>query len=923
VYAPKIADFGLAKRLGDESGQTQHGTIVGTPSYMAPEQVPDAATGWLAEVGPAADVYALGAVLYDALVGRPPFKGTTVLDTVEQVRKREPIPPRQLQPHVPRDLETICLKCLQKAPTRRYATALALADDLRRFLDGEPIEARATPALERAAKWARRKPAIASLLAVGLVAVLALVMAVGLYVRGLSQQLEAEEQKRRTQTQIAETRARAQQHEIGKNWRAALAELRNAQELLKLQPELGTAQARDEIRQRLDDLEQRIAEEDQGHQAKKRARGFHPLRDEALFFATVFTGLDPLQNRNRLLAASREALAIYRLAVEVDGAGGPPVVLDADRKYLEAAEHSRLVAACYELLLIWADAEATAPPGQGDSGEASRARAEKALKLLGLASRLSEGLGRNTRTFHRYEARFLAQSQGKPFDAAAADQDAPAAAARLDWFLAGMEWYRHERWADAIEACAQVLQKHPDDYWAHYLTALSQLRLGDWANARAELTTCLNLKQDFLWPQLLRGFTASEMGFKQKDARLQLADFSAAEQDFNAVLERDASKLAQYVGLANRGVLNIRRRRWDAAFQDLEAAVKVDANGIEAYLNLAVAHQGLGQWQQALEALNKAEKLAPYLPAIYESRARLHLKRGDWQAARADFEQAIAREPKGSRSARLAANLMEQGKLLDRAKNYPAALVSYDTALRVDPELGLAHRFRAETLLRMDRLTEAGNALDEYLKKARQVPANVYYARGLVYAQAKKPMQAIEMYTLGLAQAPDDADIRRQRGWAYLQCDAANLALEDFDTCLQDRKDDLDALIGRGSARMRLRKLPEALEDARAAQQRGSLSDRQSYHLARLYGQAAGQLESATGLPAQKAAAWQLAGVKEEALDCLQHALQQLPAEKRASFWRQQVQTDPAFAALRATDRYVSLALFFAANAPRSVGDTP
>jgi WD40 repeat protein/tRNA A-37 threonylcarbamoyl transferase component Bud32 len=157
---PKVTDFGLAKRL-DGVGQTATGAVMGTPSYMAPEQ----AAGKGKEVGPAADVYALGAILYDCLTGRPPFKAATVLETLHQVLAEDPVPPRRLQPKTPRDLETVCLKCLDKDPRRRYGTALELAADLRRFLDGHPVRARAAGAGERAVKWARRRPAVAALLA--------------------------------------------------------------------------------------------------------------------------------------------------------------------------------------------------------------------------------------------------------------------------------------------------------------------------------------------------------------------------------------------------------------------------------------------------------------------------------------------------------------------------------------------------------------------------------------------------------------------------------------------------------------------------------------------------------------------------------------------------------------------------------------
>jgi tetratricopeptide (TPR) repeat protein/predicted Ser/Thr protein kinase len=149
---PKISDFGLARRLDGPAGLTRSGTALGTPSYMAPEQV----GGHSSAVGPAVDVYALGAILYELLTGRPPFRGTSVLETMEYVSTTEPVPPSRLVPLVPRDLETITLKCLQKEPARRYGSARALAEDLRRFLADEPILARPVGRAEHAWRWSRR-----------------------------------------------------------------------------------------------------------------------------------------------------------------------------------------------------------------------------------------------------------------------------------------------------------------------------------------------------------------------------------------------------------------------------------------------------------------------------------------------------------------------------------------------------------------------------------------------------------------------------------------------------------------------------------------------------------------------------------------------------------------------------------------------
>jgi len=189
---PRISDFGLAKRLDDDVQQTVSGVLVGTPSYMAPEQ----ASGHVAAASASTDVYSLGAILYELLTFHPPFKAASVMETLEQLRTKEPVAPRSINPRVPRDLETICLKCLQKEPGRRYVSAEMLADELTRFIDGDSIIARPTNAMERTSRWCRRHP-----LPAGLAVTLAAVVLIG-FVAVWSQWLEADRQRK-----IAESNA--------------------------------------------------------------------------------------------------------------------------------------------------------------------------------------------------------------------------------------------------------------------------------------------------------------------------------------------------------------------------------------------------------------------------------------------------------------------------------------------------------------------------------------------------------------------------------------------------------------------------------------------------------------------------------------------------------------------------------------------
>jgi tetratricopeptide (TPR) repeat protein len=244
---PKIADFGLAKRLDDADEQTAAGAVLGTPSYMAPEQAgqgpqsqEQGAAARAIPIGPAVDVYALGAILYETLSGRPPFKGASTLETLDQVRYLEPVPPSRFRPGVPRDLQTICLKCLEKNPRKRYDSAAVLAADLRRFRQGEPIKARPVQRWERMLKWSRRRPAAAALVFISGLATLILVAGTLWY----NARLQGEVRR----AEAGEAAARRQQERADEDYRAARAAL--SQMLGRLNdPQLAQVPRLQELRQ--------------------------------------------------------------------------------------------------------------------------------------------------------------------------------------------------------------------------------------------------------------------------------------------------------------------------------------------------------------------------------------------------------------------------------------------------------------------------------------------------------------------------------------------------------------------------------------------------------------------------------------------------------------------------------------------------
>ncbi|HVS35448.1 MAG TPA: protein kinase [Gemmataceae bacterium] len=843
---PKITDFGLAKRLGGDAAQTQTGEILGTPSYMAPEQ----ARGDNDAVGPRTDVYALGAILYEVLSGRPPFRGETVWDTLEQVVHREPTPPRLLAPRAPRDLETICLKCLRKEPGRRYGSAAELADDLRRLQNGEPIRARPASALERVRKWVRRRPAAAGAV-VGAV-VLTVALAAAHYADLRAKLAEGERagavadvrgQLEGVRTQLNAGRWPEAESRLRDHIAPRLKQARNA---FPADAELAAlATEADQLRERVD---RRLTDD-------ARLQRFRALRKELDFCITPFSGLDEDARRRRVEGAAAEALGLFESS--------------PDAACFSEMEQTEIREGCCEMLLAMT---AVAPPGEWDA---------QAPALLGRAARL----GVDTPLIDVERTRRSATAPlTRPFE----------------WFLRGDELARDGRWYEAIDAFEKTLARQPDHAAAHYALAVCYLKAPARADVRTahvllaqeHLSACIEERPPLVWPFLQRAL-----------ARGELKDFDGAEADFNAaerLLQAAPDATAQYALSVNRGVIRIRRDNPEGAVADLQRAVNLQPDEPAGYVDLAMALQKQRRLDEAVAQLDKAIARTPpaALASLYRNRAKLDQEREDGEAAVHDLDEAARRAPGGA-----AADRLLQARLLEMLGRHEDAIAAADASLAAQPDQAEAHRLRAEALLHLDRYAEAvaalGRCLDAEQKAGRAIDPAVCLARARAAAAAGDSRTAAEDYTRYLALRPDDGAALAARGWAYTALDAPTLALPDFEASIRLDPNNADAYNGRAYALVRTARAPQAVRDAEEALRRGPVQPHLLYNAARVFGRAA---------QAPEAAALDRPHCRSRALELLLQALQGLPAAERTAFWRRTVEPDAAFDAVRASDEFHRLA---------------
>jgi serine/threonine protein kinase/tetratricopeptide (TPR) repeat protein len=898
---PKVTDFGLAKRLEDEEGegQTISGQVMGTPSYMAREQ----ALGQTTRIGPPADIYALGAILYEMLTGRPPFRAPSSMETLGQVIFDEPVRPSRLQPRVPRDLETIGLKCLAKSPARRYATGDDLADDLERFLAGRPIRARPTPVWEHAAKWARRRPATATLLALGVT------VAIGVLALGLRHHAERERAATQESLRIADRRGqsdkildRAQACLDEKRWTEGRYILSNLLTSLQAEPRLADVSRR--ARTLLEKVERGIETERVEREELRRLDHFVDLRNAAHFHATRFNGLDLLENN---LQATRVAA---RGALGVFGVPGPGDAWSLSRlpASLSPRQRTEIVDGCYELLLVLAEAVAEVLPGEDPA-----AQADRGLRVLDQAARLRS---EPTRAYHLRRAACLVRKHDETGAARARTAaERLRSTTTLDHFLDGRESFQQGRWSLAVREFETVLRLQPDHFWAQCLAAICALKTSQPATAKIGLSVCLQREPDFAWLYILRGFAAGQSAAQllaaaktlpTQDRSLQGGaeiQFDAALEDYRAAmdrLERKPNNVLRYALLVNRGLLQSQRGTLDEAVADFQEAIRLNDRQYEACAGLAQIYARQKKWDESIEQFTRAIALRPGWSPLYRGRAEVQQERDDSspahrEAALGDLEAAIEHEEPGNTV--LASDHTRRGALLRGSQRFDAALEACDAALEIVPDYDQAHRLRVMVLLDLKRDDEVIRDCDGALAQGKPW-ADIHEIRGLARAGRGDFAGAIEDYSQALAQRPGQPRVLCSRGQAYLVSDAPRLALRDFDEALRLDAASGEAHGGRGLALARLGDHRGAIAAAEESLRHDPAGARRTYNAARVYAQAAVTAAAETTSRGQPAVVL-VDRYHDRAVALVQAALERLPAERRAAFWEGQIAPDPALRSLQ------------------------
>jgi serine/threonine protein kinase/tetratricopeptide (TPR) repeat protein len=953
TVSPKITDFGLAKRIDDDTGQTNTGTILGTPNYMSPEQ----ASGRIRDIGPASDIYALGVMLYEMLVGRPPFRGGNAIEVIRQVIEVDPVPPRQLEPRVPLDVETICLKCLEKQPERRYSTAEELADDLHRFLNNEPILARPISLTERTWKWAKRRPSTVALLAMTLAAIVGSVMFMMWHNVSLSEKLdealaeqaqahrretdaiEAREQQEKEAAEAqallqkeAEDARRLAKQEVEDAQRKAedarqlamkeaaevqrLSQIRNAAQqqfdgarvalaagnladarieltkaltVLRSEPQLVDIQDPAEVL--LKRVEQDLSNAADRLASQTRFVGFVALRDEAQFLGSLYTGMDLAENLKASRSAVHAALAVYGVSIpNVREGEAPADPPTAEPPAAEQLESPEVLTASQSPLVV--DINLT---------EAQRA------EILGDCYQL---------------LLILAETEAQSaLDLKQAEQDTRLRKAvrvldkALEFGTPSRAWHlRQARYLSILgdKAAAAKAEQTAEaagvaDVFDQFLMADEFYRRAEFDDAIREFENVLQAKPDHFWAQYLSGLCL-----------LRQNRHSEARSHLTACLAQGRKFVWLYL---LRGYANGELLAFEAAESDFKSALTLTRDENSRYVllvNRGVLRIRQERFDDAIADLGAAIKLKPGDYQAYVNLAQSHRLAGDLDTALAQLDRAVQREPSLAHVYRLRARLR-----VERGESDPA-LDDFRNAIRLEdplsPFLADDHFECGRLLLRSGQHEPALASFDGALKlKSSHSLALRLQAETLFHLGRFE--EVIETFNRYLKSSAPLESVYRGRGLARSELGQFPGAIDDFTKALELKPTSaVQAYRGWmhvivGATQLAERDFELAIEldptnsDAfngrgfvRAIQKDfpGAMSDAErSVEL--------GPPSSRLFYNAARIHAQFPGPINLKVFELITESLKLLPEEQRATFWSNQINTDSALNTIRRHPKYREL----------------
>lgn len=707
---PKITDFGLAKKLEGDSSQTKSGALMGTPSYMAPEQ----ARGELKELTVLADVHSLGAMLYEMLTGRPPFLGATPVETIMQVINQEPVPPSRLIPKLPRDIETICLKCLQKEPHKRYASGEALAEDLRRFRAGEPIQARPVSAPERLWRWCRRNPRMAGLSA----AVLVLLVTASTALAISSGQMAREREMVNLARVEAKNRLERGKQEVARsNFGRAHDLLSTSLPLVDTSPHL--VQVRDEIHL----LRDQVA----------LYREFKELLDNARYFG-LFGPKSTLKESQNYC---QKVIELYDQIDQKTGkasCGMPP---------LNAPQQQLLKEEFFEAFLVSAQVE-WEMVAQNPDLKVQQAAAKKGVEWLDRAEKIDP----STWILHYRRSALLTKlgdAQRAAADAKKMTEMRPTSPLDRFWFGLALHMEADamkdkdsegakQRYQRAIQEFSAVVRSRPDHFWAYFDGAACQYSLGNFADAAIGFTMCIQVRPEVPWPYFNRGTILAQQN-----------QFEAAIEDMTYTLQHnpDFADALDSRGLAYSGL-----NKTDLALADFEHALKIDPNLVSVYIHRAEVYRKLNRQPEAFAEYERAIKIDPKKPLLYNARGAAYLALLDYAKAREDFATLVALQPTEAQ------NYRTHGVVSLRLHDLPAAHADWDMLAKLMPASEEPKYYSAVTYKAQRKYDEALQALGEAIQ-IKPADSKLYLSRAQINHQLGNLPEALADQALVLTKIKD------------------------------------------------------------------------------------------------------------------------------------------------------------------------